>query len=79
MTRKHYVQIAQAFQEAIERIYSEKTDWRRINLKEYEENQLGGFRYAVETVCNVMEKDNPRFNKEKFIETCFIHTLVESD
>ena len=75
MTRKHYVLIAKNIRDNIDAwLYRNMTlinEASQDNSKLLELTAfLDGINYTVSGLCVVFERDNPNFNRSKFIEAC---------
>lgn len=67
MTRKDYVAIAEAVMSAR----------REITLKEPHDSREDlddGVSYAAEFIADVMARDNPRFDRARFLKACGVQS-----
>jgi hypothetical protein len=66
MTRKDYVEIARAFRDEQESYPFRDTLDRDTGL------QINALFDMRDRLADIFEKDNPRFNREKFIQACVL-------
>ena len=59
MSRKDYIAIAEALSQS-----------RPIALSEHGQAQLSQWQADINAIADVLAQDNPRFNRERFVEAC---------
>lgn len=67
MTKRDYVAIAQAFLAA-------RADITGKEPEECHTDMLDGTSLAAEHIADVMQRDNPRFDKARFLKACGIQS-----
>lgn len=68
MTRKDYVAIANCFSVL-------RSEWaNRVVQDGYEEIRIGAVWQAARLIAEMMSRDNPRFDRERFLKACGVQS-----
>jgi hypothetical protein len=67
MTRKDYVAIAAAIKAAKADMFAKEPDESHVDL-------CDGANYAAEHIADTMERDNPRFDRARFLKACGVQS-----
>jgi len=62
MTRKDYVAIAEVFKE--------QTKWLQPEIIQNEQQSYNTLRHLAKDLCDVFERDNPLFDRDRFLKAC---------